>query len=132
MEELFGIYSFPKVHQMISTITATVKENLDLADTLKNAFPMGSMTGAPKIKSMELIERYENFKRSLFSGSIGYIDPKKDYDFNVVIRTLFYNKKTKHLSYYAGSAITIDSEPEAEYQECILKAQNIIDLFSSK
>ena len=122
VDELFGIYSFPQVHQMISTISGELKDDIDWIDIIKATFPMGSMTGAPKKRVMELIERYEPTKRGLFSGAIGYIDPKGDFDFNVVIRSVLYNATSKYLSFQAGSAITFYSDPEQEYEECLLKA----------
>lgn len=124
VEELCKIYSFEQVHQMISTISAEMdSEQFDIIDVIKNAFPMGSMTGAPKIRAMELIENYEKTKRGLYSGTIGYISPDKDFDFNVVIRSILYNEKTKYLSYIVGSAITFKSDAEQEYDECLLKAE---------
>jgi len=123
VDELFGIYSFPQVHQMISSISATIKDNINIADVIRNTFPMGSMTGAPKYKVMELTEHYEQSKRGVYSGSIGYINPNGDFDFNVVIRSIFYNSQTKYLSYQVGGAITHYSHPEDEYQECLLKAK---------
>lgn len=126
VEELFGIYTFPQLHQMISTITGTAKRNMHLVDIIKSCFPMGSMTGAPKVRAMQLIDQYENVKRSAFSGAIGYIDnEKKEFDFNVIIRSLFYDSEIKLMSYNVGSAITYDSMPEAEYDECMLKAEAI-------
>lgn len=126
VEELFGIYTFPQLHQMISTIVGTAKRNMHLVDIIKSCFPMGSMTGAPKVRAMQLIEEYEKVKRSAFSGAVGYIDnEKKEFDFNVIIRSLFYDSETKILSYNVGSAITYDSIPEFEYDECMLKAEAI-------
>ncbi|MEP7108508.1 MAG: anthranilate synthase component I family protein [Ferruginibacter sp.] len=122
VEELFGIYSFPQVHQMISTISGELEENTDWIDVVKATFPMGSMTGTPKRKVMEIIEQYEHTKRGLFSGAIGYINPQGDADFNVVIRSILYNAPAKYVSFQAGSAITFYSDPEEEYQECLLKA----------
>ncbi len=122
VEELFGIYSFPQVHQMISKISGELKDGLHWVDIIKATFPMGSMTGAPKKRVMELIERYEHTKRGLFSGAIGYIDPEGDFDFNVVIRTVLYNASMKYLSFQTGSAITFYSEAEKEFEECLLKA----------
>ena len=122
VEELFGIYSFPQVHQMISTIAGEVKEEIDWVDMLKATFPMGSMTGAPKKRVMELIEQYEQTKRGLFSGTIGYIKPNGDFDFNVVIRSVLYNSTDKYLSFQTGSAITFYCDAEKEYEECLLKA----------
>ena len=124
-EELFGIYSFPQVHQMISTIKGVLRDGIDLADILRATFPMGSMTGAPKKKVMELIEQYETVKRGMFSGTVGYITPNGDFDFNVVIRSIMYNATTQYLNYLVGSAITFYSKPEDEYEECLLKADAI-------
>jgi para-aminobenzoate synthetase component I len=122
VKELFGIYSFAQVHQMISTIEGEIKANINFADILKATFPMGSMTGAPKKKVMELIEKYEATKRGIYSGCVGYISPDNDMDFNVVIRSLMYNATEKYISCQAGSAITFYSNAEEEYNECLLKA----------
>lgn len=128
VEEIFGIYSFQQVHQMISTIVSEKREDVSAFDVIKNAFPMGSMTGAPKVKVMELIEQYESTKRGAFSGAAGYISPNGDFDFNVLIRSLFLNSASKTYSFQAGSAITYDSIPEKEYEECMVKAKAIISL----
>jgi len=122
VEELFGIYSFPQVHQMISTITGELDDGSDWIDVVKATFPMGSMTGAPKKRVMEIIERLEQTKRGLFSGAIGYVTPEGDADFNVVIRSILYTAKAKYVSFQAGSAITFYSDAEEEYKECLLKA----------
>lgn len=129
VEELFGIYTFPQVHQMISTVSGDLKENLPFTDVIKNSFPMGSMTGAPKVKVMELIERYEQSRRELFSGTVGYMSPEGDFDFNVIIRSLFYNAETQYLSFLSGGAITYDSVPEKEYDEMRLKAWAMAQIF---
>ena len=126
VEEVFGTYSFAQVHQMISTITSVTQEDTHFIDIIKYAFPMGSMTGAPKIKVMQLIERYENTKRGAFSGASGYISPEGDFDFNVLIRSLFFNSQTQTYSFQAGSAITYDSVPEQEYEECQFKAKALL------
>ena len=105
--------------------TSSAKEGLGTADALRAAFPPGSMTGAPKIRAMELIERYEQSKRGLFSGSVGYLLPDGDFDLNVVIRSIFYNAQSGCLSFRVGGAITLLSDPEAEYEECLLKAAAI-------
>jgi para-aminobenzoate synthetase component 1 len=127
VDELCAIYSFETVHQMISSISCEISQNVSFTDVLKATFPMGSMTGAPKIRAMELIEAHESFKRGLYSGSIGYISPNGDFDFNVVIRTLLYNNKEKYLSCSVGGAITIQSDPEKEYAECMFKVKRILD-----
>lgn len=123
--ELMGLYSFPQVHQMISTIRGTLNEGKQFSDIIKATFPMGSMTGAPKINTMRLIDKYETFRRGLFSGAVGYFSPDGDFDFNVVIRSLLYNATTGYLSFPTGSGITYYCNPEAEYEECLLKAQAI-------
>jgi para-aminobenzoate synthetase component I len=123
VEELFGIYSFKQVHQMISTVASKLRPGVHFTDAIRYAFPMGSMTGAPKVQAMKLIERYEDTRRGLYSGAIGYITPDKDFDFNVVIRSVLYNQSRRYLSYMAGSAITIGSVPQKEYEECLLKAK---------
>lgn len=125
VDELFGIYSFPQLHQMISTISGTLKKGTSWIDIIKASFPMGSMTGAPKKKVMELIEQYEKTKRGIFSGAVGYVTPERDMDFNVVIRSILYNQSARYLSYQVGSGITFYSEAEKEYEECLLKAAAI-------
>jgi para-aminobenzoate synthetase component I len=124
VDELCGIYKYPHVYQMISTVSARL-DDLNFAEIIRATFPMGSMTGAPKIKSMQLIEEFEAVKRGLYSGATGYISPGMDFDLNVVIRSLQYNAYNKYLSYIAGSAITDLSDPEKEYEECLLKAYAI-------
>jgi para-aminobenzoate synthetase component I len=123
VEELCKIYSYKQVHQMVSTISAQIRHEVSPVAVIKNTFPMGSMTGAPKVAAMQFIEKFELFKRGLYSGAIGYFSPNGDFDFNVVIRTLLYNESKKHLSFSVGSAITALSIPEEEYEECLLKAK---------
>jgi para-aminobenzoate synthetase component 1 len=130
VDELCKIYSFKQVHQMISTISSELDEKYDFIDVLKTTFPMGSMTGAPKIRAMQLIEQYEQTKRGIYSGAIGYITPDGDFDFNVVIRSLIYNQENKYLSFIAGGAITYQSNPEKEYAESLLKAEAIREILS--
>lgn len=125
VDELYGIYSFPQVHQMISTVSGELKKDISFAEIIKATFPMGSMTGAPKKRVMELIEKYEQTKRGIFSGAVGYIAPNGDFDFNVVIRSIMYNAATGYLSYQAGSGITFYSDPEMEWEECLMKAEAI-------
>ena len=125
VEEMFGIYSFPQVYQMISTIKGLLADDASFTRAIEATFPVGSMTGAPKKKVLELIERYETGPRGLFSGSIGYIDPETNFDFNVVIRSIFYNSETKNLSYWAGGGITFHSDPESEFAECLAKVEAI-------
>jgi para-aminobenzoate synthetase component 1 len=125
VDELFGIYTFPQVHQMISSISGQLRPGIDFKDAIRATFPMGSMTGAPKKRVMELIEQYENTRRGIFSGAVGYITPGGDFDFNVVIRSILYNSSRRYLSFPAGSGITWYSDPENEYEECLLKAAAI-------
>jgi para-aminobenzoate synthetase component 1 len=125
--ELFGTYGFRHVWQLISTIEAELRPGVDLADILRATFPMGSMTGAPKIRAMQLIEQYEASRRGLYSGCLGYTWPSGDFEFNVVIRSLQYRADTGYLSLQVGSAITYDSVPEQEYAECLLKAQGVLE-----
>lgn len=125
VDELFGVYSFPQVHQMVSTVSGELEENISFADIVRATFPMGSMTGAPKKSVMELIEKYEKSKRGIFSGAVGYISPNRDFDFNVVIRSIMYNSSSLSLSFQAGSGITFYSDPEIEWEECLLKAEAI-------
>ena len=125
VNELFGVYSFPQVHQMISTISGELKEDVSFSKIIRAVFPMGSMTGAPKKKVLELIEKYEKTKRGIFSGAVGYIDPEGDFDFNVVIRSIMYNETNRYLSFQTGSGITYYSDAEKEWEECLLKAEAI-------
>jgi len=125
VDELFGIYSFKSVHQMISTIRAELKTNSTFSEILKATFPMGSMTGAPKVRAMEIIEELELFRRGLYSGSVGYIAPDGNFDFNVIIRSILYNSETQQIVFPAGGAITAGSDPEKEYEECLLKMQSM-------
>ncbi len=131
VEEMFGIYSFQQVHQMISTVVSEMREDVHFVDVIKHAFPMGSMTGAPKVKVMQLIEQYENTNRGAFSGASGYIEPNGDFDFNVLIRSLFVNQFTNTYSYQVGGAITYDSIPEQEYEECMIKAKAILEVLKN-
>lgn len=123
VDELFGLYSFPQVHQMISTISGIPEDGLNWIDCIKATFPMGSMTGAPKKRVMELIEEFEQTRRGLFSGALGYVKPNGDFDFNVVIRSMLYNEKEKNISFQTGGGITFNSNAVMEYEECLLKAE---------
>ena len=123
VKELCKVYSFKQVHQMISTITSTVDHSVHPVDVIRKTFPMGSMTGAPKISAMKILESLEESKRGLYSGTVGYFTPEGDFDFNVVIRSILYNETNKYISFSAGGAITAKSIPEKEYEECLLKAK---------
>ena len=123
VEELFEVKTFQMLHQLESTVTSELRSDLHFLEALRKSFPMGSMTGAPKIRSMELIEDYESTRRGLYSGTIGYITPEGDFDFNVIIRSIIYNSEKGYLSFMVGSAITDSADPEKEYEECLLKAE---------
>jgi len=123
VEELCQVYSFKQVHQLISTVVSEVEETTNSVDIIRNTFPMGSMTGAPKISAMKIIEEEEETKRGLYSGAVGYFSPTGDFDFNVVIRSILYNEEEKYISFSVGGAITSKSTPEKEYEECLLKAK---------
>ena len=132
VEELCKVYPFAHVHQMISTVVAELQTETQVSDAIAACFPMGSMTGAPKVRAMQLIEQYEETKRGLYSGAVGYIDPNGYFDFNVVIRSLLYRKDTGYLSLQVGSALTGNSSPEKEYEECLLKAKGVLEVLSKK
>ena len=132
VEELCKVYTFKEVHQMITSVISEVDSVYNFTDVLKAAFPMGSMTGAPKLKAMELIDYFEDFKRGFFSGSVGYITPQADFDFNVVIRTILYDLVNHYLSIGVGGAITIRSDSFEEYEECLIKAKPLFDVFNFK
>lgn len=123
VEELCKVYSFKQVHQLISTVVSEVENTTHPVDILRETFPMGSMTGAPKISAMKIIEEQEETKRGLYSGAVGYFTPNGDFDFNVVIRSILYNEENKYISFSVGGAITAKSTPEKEYEECLLKAK---------
>ena len=126
--ELCKVYPFEKVHQMISSVESLIDSKLKMTDIIRSTFPMGSMTGAPKIQALKIIDNLEVSKRGLYSGSIGYIDPNGNFDFNVVIRSLIYDLKNKYLSFHVGSAITSNSSPNKEYEECLLKAEPMLSI----
>ena len=128
VEELCGIYTFEQVHQMISTVVSNVSTTTSPVEILRTTFPMGSMTGAPKISAMKIIEELEETKRGLYSGAVGYFSPENDFDFNVVIRSILYNAQEKYVSFSVGSAITSQSNPEQEYEECLLKAKAMFEV----
>lgn len=128
VDELFGIYPLPRVFQMISTISSELKPEVAFEEIIQASFPMGSMTGAPKIRTMELIDELESFKRQWFSGALGWIDENDDFDFSVVIRSIIADLEAKKLYFGVGSAVTFDADPEQEFEECKLKAQAIVEV----
>lgn len=132
VKELFGIYPLPRVFQMISTIVSELKEDVSFSDIIQASFPMGSMTGAPKIRTMEIIEELESFKRGWFSGAFGVIEENGDFDFSVIIRSIIADLEVKKLYFGVGSAITYDANAAQEYEECNLKAQAILEILGGK
>ena len=128
VEELCEIYSFKQVHQMISTVVSSISHTTSPIEILRTTFPMGSMTGAPKISAMKIIEELEETKRGLYSGAVGYFTPSGNFDFNVVIRSILYNSENQYLSFSVGSAITAEAIPENEYEECLLKAKAMFEV----
>ncbi len=130
VEELCGLYTFKQVHQMISTVVSEVDFITSPIEILRTTFPMGSMTGAPKISAMQIIEELEETKRGLYSGAVGYFTPNGDFDFNVVIRSILYNASNQYVSFSVGSAITSLSNPEMEYEECLLKAKAMFEVLN--
>jgi len=131
VEELCGVYTFKQVHHLISTIVSELKPEFSAVEAIRTTFPMGSMTGAPKISAMKIIEELEETKRGLYSGAVGYFTPTGDFDFNVVIRSILYNAANGYVSFSVGSAITSQSDPEKEYEECLLKAKAMRNVLES-
>jgi len=123
VEELCKVYTFDQVHQMISTVSSKLREGISPVEILRSTFPMGSMTGAPKISAMKIIEELEETKRGLYSGAVGYFTPEGNFDFNVIIRSILYNATKQYVSYSVGGAITAKSDPLKEYEECLVKAK---------
>lgn len=131
VDEMFGIYPFPTVFQMISSIRSELKDGLDSSDAIWSTFPMGSMTGAPKGEVMDWIQKLEPFRRGAYSGALGYFGPGDQFDFNVLIRSLFINHRDQTCGFAVGSAITIDSVAEDEWDECKMKARTILQTCGS-
>lgn len=123
VKELCKVYSFLQVHQMISTVQSQVQPDTNPVDIIKTTFPMGSMTGVPKLSALKIIETLEETKRGLYSGSVGYFSPNGVFDFNVIIRSILYNASKQYISYSVGGAITAKSDPLKEYEECLVKAK---------
>lgn len=132
VSKLFDIETYDQVHQMVSTIECEINPSTELDSIISSTFPMASMTGAPKIKAMDLADDFEVYNRNAYSGTLGYIKKNGDFKCNVLIRSIFYNEKTKYLSFSVGSAITILSDPEQEYEECLLKANAMIKVLNQE
>lgn len=131
VDKLFDIESFQQVHQMVSTVSCELRDHLEFKDIIKATFPMASMTGAPKIRAMELTDRYELYNRGPYSGALGYIDEHGDFELSVLIRSIFYDEEKRYLSFSVGSAITAMCNPEEEYEECLLKAKAMMEVLSA-
>lgn len=121
VDPLFEIQRFETVYQLVSKVIAEIRPEVSPVEIIRNSFPMGSMTGAPKIAAMKAIETYEDYKRGIYSGAIGYFSPSGNFDFNVVIRTALI--QGQQMVYPVGGAITSDSNPEAEWEETLVKAE---------
>lgn len=131
VEKLFDIESYQQVHQMVSTVTCDLKPNTSFEDIIHATFPMASMTGAPKIRAMQLIDEYELYNRGPYSGALGYIDKNGDFELSVLIRSIFYDEEKRYLSFSVGSAITALCNPEEEYEECLLKAKAMMQVLAT-
>ena len=129
VEALCALHSFPQVHQLVSTVSGKIRADLGFRSILEACFPMGSMTGAPKVRVMELTDQYEWSARGLYSGSIGFMEPNGGFDLNVVIRSLQYESTQGYLSYHVGSGITAYSDPQKEWDECGWKSAGIRKVF---
>lgn len=123
---LYNIETFETVHQMVSTVSCDLKPELDFENIMAATFPMASMTGAPKTRAMDLIDETENFERGFYSGAMGLIAPGGDFTLQVIIRSIFYDAGENKLSLAVGGAITYLSDPEKEYEECLLKAKGLL------
>lgn len=131
VEKLCDVETYQQVHQMVSTVSCELKENTSFNGIIQATFPMASMTGAPKIRAMQLIDEYELYNRGPYSGALGYIDEYGDFDFSVLIRSIFYDEEKNYLSFTVGSAITAMCNAEDEYEECFLKAKAMIQVLGS-
>ncbi|WP_244518745.1 anthranilate synthase component I family protein [Parapedobacter composti] len=129
---LLEIHSFKQVHQLVSTVTCQARKGISATEIIRNTFPPASMTGAPKISAMELIDAYEDSRRGVYSGALGYFSPQGNFDFSVVIRTMLYNAKKRYLSFQTGGAITANADPEKEYDECLLKGKALFEVLKGR
>ncbi|MCB1533050.1 MAG: aminodeoxychorismate synthase component I [Alphaproteobacteria bacterium] len=130
VQDLCKLESFARVHHLVSTVTGTLRADQSAIDLLRGCFPGGSITGAPKIRAMEIIEELEPMRRGPYCGAMGYITPGGSMDTNILIRTLVYNKGRVSVS--AGGGIVYDSDPASEYEETLDKARAIFESFSQE
>ena len=128
--ELCELHTFKTLHHLVSTVEAQLPSDITFTEILAATFPMGSMTGAPKISAVQHMEKIEMLDRGLYSGTFGVIEPNGNFDFNVIIRSAVYNKEKKQTTIKVGSAITHASNAEAEYDECLLKAASTLSIFN--
>lgn len=131
VEKLFDIESYQQVHQMVSTVSCELKDHTSFEEIIRASFPMASMTGAPKIRAMQLIDEYELYNRGPYSGTLGVIDENGDFELSVLIRSIFYDEEKRYLSFSVGSAITAMCNPEEEYEECLLKAKAMREVLTT-
>jgi len=127
---LCELHTFKTLHHLVSTVEAELPSNITFKEILAATFPMGSMTGVPKISAVQHMEKIEMLDRGLYSGTFGTIEPNGNFDFNVIIRSAIYNKEKKQTTIKVGSAITHASNAEAEYDECLLKAASTLSIFN--
>jgi para-aminobenzoate synthetase component 1 len=132
VNDLYHIETYETVHHMVSTVSCEIPEDISFQTIIDATFPMASMTGAPKVKAMELIDATENFDRRFYSGAMGLIEENGDFELSVNIRCIFYNQETGKLSIAVGSAITHLCDPEKEYEECLLKANALLRALNAK
>jgi len=130
VKSLCELHTFKTLHHLISTVEAKLPSNITFTEILAATFPMGSMTGAPKISAVQHMEKLEVLDRGIYSGTFGVIEPNGNFDFNVIIRSAVYNKEKKQTTIKVGSAITHASNAESEYDECLLKAASTLSIFN--
>ncbi len=123
--ELFKLEEYANVHHLVSTVVGEIKKDKDIVDVISSTFPGGSITGAPKIRAMEIIDELEPTARNVYTGSVGYIGFDSNADFNIAIRTII--KKNDDVFFQVGGGITWDSNPEDEYEETLHKAKSIMN-----
>jgi para-aminobenzoate synthetase len=129
------VESYATVHQLVSTVNGELRENMNAVDAMMGCFPPGSMTGAPKLRSMEILETLEEMPRGAYSGSFGYFSVTGSSQFNVVIRSAIFDLQSNTVSVGAGGAIISLSSPEGEWDEMLLKSNSVLktlnEFFSS-